>query len=513
MTAGGPPLPAHLKRAAARYRLRRVMKQPRKALPLLVHALVPWGWEPDPALRRAILDTAVHRGDAAAARVRMGEPPGAVGSAAARRRADAFGVLAAALPATEARRARAVAEFLRQPRPPRETAGRGPAGAAAEAVEAASRLSALGHERPRCVVTLPALEGNPYSAMMEQAYAAAGLYSVHVDTLEDAAAVLDARAVGGYDAVLHVNASNRLVWGAKDAAAADAAATEALARIDAWRAAGVPLVVTVHDGPILDAVHGAAEQRLAQGIADRADRIHVLTATTPDALHGWIRLDPGRVVHLPHPSYDGIYPDPPSRAEARDALGLDAADPVDGGTEVVLGLVGILSERKGARHLFDALAATPDPLPDGRRLRLVIAGRVVDPGGEDLIQAAYADSRVIPLFGTVPDERMPWLLAALDVAVVPYERYLNSGWTVLALTAGIPVLAPAGGTATEVVRPGALRTFDPADPADLARALIEIPSLVTRTARAEARASVADLHAQDISARFAALIRSLSVGG
>ncbi len=489
------------------------MFQPRKALPMLVHALVPWGWEPEPAVRRALLDTAVHQGDAAAARVRIGEPPGAVGSAAARRRADAFEVLAANLPPTEARRARAVAAFLRQSRPPRETAGRGPAGAAAEAVAAAGRLRATGHERPRCVVTLPALEGNPFTAMMEQAYEAAGLASIHVDTLADAAAVVDARHDGGYDVVLHVNASNRLVWGAKDAAAADAAAAAALDRIDAWRAAGVPLVVTVHDGPILDRTHAAAERRLAQGIADRAERIHVLTATTPEALHDWIRLDPARTVHLPHPSYDAIYPPPPTRAAARDALGLDPADPADGGLEVVLGLVGILSERKGARRLFEALAATPDPLPDGRRLRLVIAGRVVDPGGEELIQAAYADPRVIPLFGIVPDDRMPWLLAALDVAVVPYERYLNSGWTVLALTAGIPVLAPAGGTATEVVRPGALRTFDPADPADLARALADVPTFVTPAARSEARASVADLHAPDISARFAALVRGLSVGG
>jgi glycosyltransferase involved in cell wall biosynthesis len=95
--------------------------------------------------------------------------------------------------------------------------------------------------------------------------------------------------------------------------------------------------------------------------------------------------------------------------------------------------------------------------------------------------------------------------------VVPYERYLNSGWTVLALTAGIPVIAPAAGTAAEVVRSGALRTFDSADPRDLARALADAPSLATAEARVEARRSVADLHAADISAAFADLVRTVTV--
>jgi glycosyltransferase involved in cell wall biosynthesis len=120
---------------------------------------------------------------------------------------------------------------------------------------------------------------------------------------------------------------------------------------------------------------------------------------------------------------------------------------------------------------------------------------------------------VIPELGAVADDRLALILAALDVAVVPYERYVNSGWTVLALTAGVPVIAPAGSTASEVVRPGALLTFDPAEPGALGRALACAPTLATTAARTEARLSVADLHPSEISERFARLLREVVVDG
>lgn len=492
--------------------LRRAARQGREALAALAARLR--SGEPagrarrrDPSAERVeALDRRVAGGDRAAARLRLDETTGRAGSPAAVGRAAALELLAADLPEAEATVERAVIAHLRDRPRPRATAGRGPDGTAREARSSARRLRDAGHAEPRIVITLPALEGNPYTELMEEAYEPTGVAALHVDNLEDAAAAIAERRAGGYDTVLHINASNRLVWGAKEPAAAMAASRDALARIDGWRSAGVPLVVTVHDGPILGPDQAAAEQALAQGIADRAAAIHVLTASTPRILEGWLRLDPARIAHIPHPSYDGVYPPPPPRAEARAALGL--APSRDAG-EVVLGMIGLLSSRKGPRQLVEALAAIPDPLPDGRSLRLLLAGRVVDTDGEGLIRAANADPRIITRFGVVPDAEMSGLLAALDVAVVPYRRYLNSGWTVLALGAGIPVVAPAGSTAEEVVPPEALLTFRPDEPDGLARALERAPSLVTPLARAAARRSVADLDAHAISQRFSRLLRDL----
>ena len=511
MSGAGRPLPAYLRRAAARRRIRALVRRPWRAVPWVVRWLVPLAWEPDDELRRATLDRAVSRGDRVAARIRTLEPQGLIGTPLARGRAAALEVLASDLDGEAARTERTVIEFLGHRPAQRETAGRGPAGAAAEAVAAAERLRGQGHARPRIVMTLPALEGNPYTRLMESGFASKGLAAIHVDTLEDAAAVVAARAAGDFEAVLLVNASNRLVWPAPDAAAAARVVESALAMLDRWRADGVPLAVTVHDGAILGPVHAAAEQALAQGIADRADVIHVLTASTPALIGDWLRLDPARTTHIPIPNFDEAYGARPPRAEARTALGLDPIDPLEGGREIVVGMIGLLSPRKGPRRLVESLRDVPDPLPDGRRIRLVMAGRAIDPGGEALIRAAGADPRIVAAFGFVPDERMPALLAAIDVAIVPYDRYLNSAWTVLALTAGIPIIAPAGGTAAEVVRPGALATWDPADPASLATAIAEAGRLVTTEARIEARRSVGDLDAGVIAERFAALLAGLPI--
>lgn len=511
MTAAGRPLPAYLRRAAAMKRTRDLANRPWRAVPWVIRSIAPGSWEPDPELRIAILDRAVRHGDRAAAGIRILEAEGAAGSALARGRANALELLGTGLLGEAARTERSVIEFLRQKPPRRETADRGPAGAAAEATAAADRLRGIGHATPRIVMTLPALEGNPYTPLMERAFEGHGLAAVHVDTLEDASAIVAGRAPGRYEALLLVNASNRLVWPARDTDAAARVVDSTLRTLDTWRADGVPLVVTVHDLAILGPVHAAAERAMAQGIADRADRIHVLSASTQAVLGEWLRLDPSRTVHIPIPNFDEAYPALPPQAAARSALGLDPVDPLEGGSEIVIGMIGLLSPRKGPRRLVQALAQVPDGLPDGRRIRLLIAGRVIDPGGEELIRAAAADPRIVAEFGFVPDERMPALLAAIDVAVVPYDRYLNSAWTVLALSVGIPVIAPAGGTAAEVVRPGALATWDPSDPDSLTAALAGAGGLVSAEARIEARRSVADLDASVIAERFAALLAGLPV--
>jgi glycosyltransferase involved in cell wall biosynthesis len=203
---------------------------------------------------------------------------------------------------------------------------------------------------------------------------------------------------------------------------------------------------------------------------------------------------------VPHPNYDEVLGLPADRGQARRSLDVAAATDGEGG-EVLIGLVGSLYGRKGAIALIEAFEAVPDPLPDGRRLRLLLAGSLAA-NGEALIRAACDDERIITRFGYVPDEDLPRLLAALDVAVVPYGQYLNSGWLNLALSASVPAIAPERGTAREVVRPEALRTFNPDTSGSLTKALADAPSLATPEARAAARASVASLDASTISERF-----------
>ena len=391
----------------------------------------------------------------------------------------------------------AVVAFLRgEFGPPASETVPDPAAKPAAAAALASDLRQAGHRRPIIVVTVPGFHANPFARLMEQAYPQAGLAALPVERLEEIERVVEGSRAGEYGVVIHVNAPDRLVRAQVGPGGPAAAAARVLGDVDRWIASGATLIMTIHNGPRLRGPEADAERLVAQGLADRASMVHLLAADTPAMLEGWITLDQSRCVHIPHPSYDGAYGPAPDRGDARRALGFDSRD-------VVVGLVGALADRKEGALLIDALSRVPDPLSDGRRLRLVLAGILTGIRGEWMIRRALADARVVARFGFVEDALMPGLLAALDVAVVPYERFLNSGWLHLALTAGLPVIASDGGNAAEVARPAALRLFRAGDAGALASALAAAGELTTPQARAAARESVADLDPGRLSARFA----------
>ena len=162
----------------------------------------------------------------------------------------------------------------------------------ASAIAAAAGLRVAGHDRPLIVATFPGFLANPFSRLMEQAYAGNGLAAVHVVS-------------HGRDPGRHRRSRGRCVWrrsprqrprrfllGTPAASEADALAAAAgiVDQLDGWLAAGVPLVTTIHNGPMLRDLRAEAERRVAQAIVDRASLVHLLTASTPAVLDGWLDL-------------------------------------------------------------------------------------------------------------------------------------------------------------------------------------------------------------------------------
>ena len=514
---GSTPLPRRLRRAALRRQLGEAVadRRPRGVARALASWVAPARWPPSGSTRAAVLDEAVARGDADAARIVRGETVGASrpGTPEALRRAAAVELEARTLVGRERETELQVARFLRGELPRAEPpAPRRPGDTAALALAAAERLRADGHAKPTIVATFPGFHANPFSRLMELAYPRHGLAAVDVATVAEIGEVVAGREGSSYAAVLHVNGPDRFVQDIRPETEADVlvAADRIVARLDAWLAAGTVLITTIHNGPMLRDRRAPAEQRVAQAIVDRASLVHVLSASTPDALDGWLDLSKAPVVHVPHPNYDEVLGAGVDRSEARRSLDVGATTDGEGG-EIVVGLVGSLYGRKGAIALVEAFTQLPDPLPGGQRVRLLLAGSLAA-NGEALIRASCDDERIITRFGYVPDDDLPRLLAALDVAVVPYGQYLNSGWLNLALTAGIPAIAPSRGTAREIVRPEALLTFDPDAQGSLTAALADAPRLATPRARAAARESVAALDAPTISERFVAALLETTSG-
>jgi beta-1,4-mannosyltransferase len=126
---------------------------------------------------------------------------------------------------------------------------------------------------------------------------------------------------------------------------------------------------------------------------------------------------------------------------------------------------------------------------------------------EAAIDAALAHPNVLLSTGLLPAEEIATVLRAADVAVLPYRDALNSGVLMLALTFGLPVVAPAIPGVLELVDARVAATFQPGEPGALADALRRADQLPGDAATARAL-EIAAAHDPDaLSERFATALR------
>lgn len=143
------------------------------------------------------------------------------------------------------------------------------------------------------------------------------------------------------------------------------------------------------------------------------------------------------------------------------------------GAEVVVGFVGRFVPQKGGEWLIDSFSESSHRAA----ARLVFVGK----GPEEEQWRSRAGSRGIDAqwLGSVPPERIPGLLAALDVLVLPsltVHHWAEQFGRVLveAMFAGTPVIASRSGSIPEVVAEGAGILVEEANRSELATALAEL---------------------------------------
>jgi glycosyltransferase involved in cell wall biosynthesis len=222
--------------------------------------------------------------------------------------------------------------------------------------------------------------------------------------------------------------------------------------------------------------HALAERLLMAG----TDRVIASAGSVRDFYVRQVHADPAKV-DVVYNAVDFAQGRPTiSPREMRASLGLrtDAR---------VAGVIARLTRQKGHRHLFQALASSPS-LAD---VQLLVIG-----GGEDSV-ALEQDATTKGLSGRVhflgPRRDLGNLLAAMDVFVLPslWEGLPLS--MVLAMSAGVPVIATRVAGIPEVVEDGRTGLLvPPSDPVSLGAALtrlFEDPLLRQRLGR-EASLSV-----------------------
>ncbi|GAB2519050.1 hypothetical protein GCM10027064_15850 [Microbacterium petrolearium] len=244
---------------------------------------------------------------------------------------------------------------------------------------------------------------------------------------------------------------------------------EALSEVDAHRRVeeflgalhtakrlGRGIVWTVHNVLPHDTEYTEAAIRLHQGLADLADVVHVMNSQTVDVASEYYRIDPAKVVVVPHASYAGVYGAPLARDEARAAIAASRDS-----TAVLF--FGQVRPYKGLDHLVDALRDLSAYRDD---FELLIAGKPIAGGEQSLESIRRSGIRATTHLEFVPDSEVSAWFSAADVLVLPHRRVLNSGTLYLGATFGLPTVLPdESHLRADFGDQAWVRFFDPSQPA------------------------------------------------
>jgi len=335
---------------------------------------------------------------------------------------------------------------------------------------------------------------NPFQSMLNTALGP-GITTVPVPAKGLVQGLRDAEA----GSVFHLHWTAPVLQWSKGHAEAEQSLADFVDALAGFQARSGKLIWSIHNALPHDSPFPDLDLDLARVLAERADRIHVLSPETPDLVANLYALDPRRTVVIEHSSYLGQYPDEVSRADARAELGLDPD------AKVIVALGGI-RPYKGLDRLLDAFEGIDDDI------RLLIAGQPrAGEFADELRRRCDANPRVIAHFARVPDDELQVWLHAADVAVLPYLDILNSGGYWLAVTFGLPVVAPRAGTLAQFDGQPHLRLFDPARQESLQETLAQaLQDLVGNDAAgASARAAAQSRSPQHMAAEYATLVRGL----
>lgn len=193
------------------------------------------------------------------------------------------------------------------------------------------------------------------------------------------------------------------------------------------------LVWTVHNLESHDAEYPRIERWLRRRIASIAHALIVHGETTRGLIASIYGVNSCNIHVVPHGHYRDVYDAPPPPEEAREELGVP-----DKGRLFLH--FGMLKPYKGVVDLLDVWPAYHSDHPEDH---LVIAGSSQNKEyGQNLRRRAKQIASVTLRDEFIPEHDVPTYFGAADVAVFPFREITTSGSVILALSFGIPVLAP-----------------------------------------------------------------------
>ncbi|MGK7870624.1 glycosyltransferase [Falsiroseomonas sp. E2-1-a20] len=277
---------------------------------------------------------------------------------------------------------------------------------------------------PVAVINSTVYQDNPYHGLI---YAAlAGRYECIRGTLDDAFQLVSEED----STLLHLHWEEHLLRGIPSAAEARLVVRHFTTRLAEFRRCGGRVAWTVHNSAPHEDAQPETFLSLRRAIAVEADRILVHTTEALAMLEAQVGTVGHKTTLLPHPSYLGVY-EPEARSQA---------GPVRRRQPALLAL-GKIRTYKRLDRLVETLTETFLTALDAE---LHISGDPMpgDPAAATLATAC-ADRHTVRLnIRRVPDAELGDLVRGARAVVLDYERHLSSGVALLALTFGVPIVAP-----------------------------------------------------------------------
>ncbi|CAM4334874.1 Glycosyl transferase family 1 domain-containing protein [Bordetella tumbae] len=208
---------------------------------------------------------------------------------------------------------------------------------------------------------------------------------------------------------------------------------------------------------------------LRKDIAELSHRILVHNQTALSVLQEQTGLvDLSKVTVLPHPAYFDVYE---SVDRTIERAGRPAANPR---TLLCFGLV------RAYKGIPDLLRKLPQDFMVQHQLALHICGKPLraDSFLNDLLAQGSERPEITYTLTSIPVEEVAELFRSNAGLILPYHRVLTSGVAVLALTLGVPTIAPNTPAMRELFPESSHHLlFEPRSPKDLRRAVVALADM------------------------------------
>jgi glycosyltransferase involved in cell wall biosynthesis len=273
--------------------------------------------------------------------------------------------------------------------------------------------------------------------------------------------------------------------------------------LDLIEAVEAPVVVVLHTVPLHPTPH---QHEIIAAIAERAQRLVVMSTTAHDRLCERYPVDPRDVVVIPH---GAATPDAPLHRDlyAPQLLTWGLLGPGKGIEHAIAALSVLARERIHPRYTVAGVTHPNVFERDGDLYRNSLSKQAANGGVGDAVtfDDQYRDTAQLTTF-----------IASAFAVVLPYDStdQVTSGVLVDAIAAGRPVIATAFPHAVELLGSGAGIVVPHRNPAALATAIrsVLLDRDLARSMAAEARRIAPSLSWSSVAASYAQLGRDVQAG-